>query len=112
MHAAIRGITPACLPKVGLDTVELPPPNRHLVAVRGINRNRGLIRSISEDVVAVCIYVRLVTDERSVRRDFPRRSLYFSRGAGGLLYFSSGSVKGGRCIGASVCPETLVVESK
>ena len=31
----------------------------------------------------------------------------FRGGAGGLLYFSSGSVRGSLCIGASVCPELV-----
>ena len=35
----------------------------------------------------------------------------FRGGAGGMSYFSSGSVKGGLRIGANVCPETLVGES-
>jgi len=35
----------------------------------------------------------------------------FRAGAGGLLYFSSGSVNGGRRMGDSVCAETFVRES-
>ena len=35
----------------------------------------------------------------------------FRGGAGGLLYFSSGSRNGGLCIGASFCAETVGGES-
>jgi hypothetical protein len=87
VHAAITAVTPACLPKIRLDTVELPPADHHFVAVRRINGNRGLIGSISQDIVASRIHVRLVTDEHSVRRDHPRRSFYLSRKSRWIVVF-------------------------
>jgi len=35
----------------------------------------------------------------------------FRGGAGGISYFSNGSVKGGLRMGASFCPETLVSDN-
>src|SRR2546430_6560820 len=62
-RAAVGGVTPAGLPEVGADIIELPAGDCHLVAVCGVNRNRTLVRSVAEDVVPVCIDVHLVTGE-------------------------------------------------
>src|SRR6476619_4777368 len=79
MNATVGRISPTGLPEVGLNTVELSPADHHLVEICRINGNRGLIRSISEDIVAVCIDIRLVTGEHAELGVHSGRSLYFSR---------------------------------
>ena len=66
MHAAIGGITPAALPEVGSNIVELPPGNCHPVQVRWVNGNRTFVSSVAEDILAVLIDVRLITDEPAI----------------------------------------------
>src|SRR5438270_6794026 len=65
MYAAISGVSPAGLPEVRLNTVELPPGDHHLVAVRRIDGNGRLVRAVAEDVVATCIDICLVTGEHA-----------------------------------------------
>jgi hypothetical protein len=65
MHAAIGGITPATLPEVRGDIVELPPGNCHPVRVRWINGNRTFVSSVTKNILAVLIDVDLVTGERA-----------------------------------------------
>jgi len=72
MHAGIGGITPATLPEVRGDIVELPPANCHLVAIGRINRNRALVRSIANNVLAILIDVDLVTCEHAKHRNHSR----------------------------------------
>src|SRR4029450_6512197 len=72
VYAAIDGITPAGLPEVGGNVIELSPGDCHLVAVRGINGNGALVRGVTDDVLAVRIDVDLVADEWAVRRDHAR----------------------------------------
>jgi len=52
-RAGVGGISPARLTEVGVDAVELPPGDEHLVTIGGIDRNRRLIRSIAEDVLTI-----------------------------------------------------------
>jgi len=87
VYAAIGGITPTGLPEVGLNTVELSPADHHLVEICRINRNRGLVRSIPEDIIAIRIDIRLVTGEHAEWRDHSRRSLYRSRRSGWVIVF-------------------------
>ena len=63
MHAAIGGITPAALPEVGGNVIELSPGDCHLIAVCWVNGNRALVRRVAEDVLAILIDVDLVTRE-------------------------------------------------
>ena len=79
MYASVGRITPASLSEVGVDAIELPPGNYHLIAIRRINRDGRLIRCVAQDVVAISIDVRLIAGEDTELRDHPRRSLYFSR---------------------------------
>src|SRR4030095_16269480 len=44
VHAAIGCITPAGLPEIGCNTVELSPGDCHLAQVGWINGNRALVR--------------------------------------------------------------------
>ena len=75
MHAGIGGITPAALSKVGGNIVELSPGDCHLVAVCGINRNGALVRSVTNNVLAILIDVDLVTGEQAELRDHSWGSL-------------------------------------
>ena len=88
-RAAIGCVSPTTLPKVGLNAVKLPPTNRHLVAVRRVYCNRRLIRSIADDVVAICIHVCLVTGKGPVPRDHSGDVSNRKSYAGGISYFSS-----------------------
>ena len=99
--AAVGRVTPAALPEVGGNVVELSPGDCHLVAVCGVNRDRALVRGVADDILAIRIDVDLETGERTELRDHSRRSLYLPRGAGGLSYFSSGSFRGTLRVGAS-----------
>ena len=63
VYASISRITPAALPEIGSNIIELPPADRHAVAVRWVNGNHTFVRSVAEDILAVLIDVRLVTDE-------------------------------------------------
>ena len=77
-EAGIGGITPAALPKVGGNIVELPPADCHLVAICGVNRNRAFVRSVTNDVLAILIDVDLITGEYPKLRDHLGRSLHLS----------------------------------
>jgi len=79
VHATISGVSPAALPKVGCNTVELSPSDCHLAAVRGVNGNGALVRGVAENVVPTCIHVYLEARKRTELRDHPRRSFYRSR---------------------------------
>ena len=84
-HASVGRVTPATLSEVGVDAIELPPGNRHLIAIRRINRDGGLIRSVAQDVVAVCIDVSLVLVNTS-NCEIIRGDVSIFRGAaGGML---------------------------
>jgi len=72
VRAAIGRITPARLPEIGLNTVELPPGDHHFVAIRRINGNGRLVRRIAEDIVAICIDVCLKASEYAELRDHAR----------------------------------------
>ena len=78
-EAGIGSITPAALSEVGGNIVELPPADRHLVAICGVNRNRALVRSVTEDVLAILIDVGLITGEYAKLRDHLGRSRHLSR---------------------------------
>jgi len=92
--AAISGVAPAGLPEIGVDTVELPPGNHHLVAIRRINGNGRLVCGVAEDIVAACIDVCLEAGEHTELRDHARRSLYFSRRRRRHVVFFQRLVKG------------------
>src|SRR6266496_203622 len=87
MNAAIGRVTPATLPEVGCDIIELSPGDGHLVAVCGINRNNALVRSVANDVLAILIDVGLVTREHAELRDHSWRSLHFPRGSRRVVIF-------------------------
>ena len=72
MYAGISRITPASLPEVGVNAVELPPGDHHFVAVRRIDSNRRLVRSVAKDIVAICIHVCLKTGEHAKLRNHAR----------------------------------------
>jgi hypothetical protein len=69
MHAAIGGVTPATLPEVRGNIVELPPGDCHPVRVRWVNGNRTFVSSVANDVLAILIDVDLVTGEHAELRD-------------------------------------------
>src|SRR6266513_917395 len=93
-HAAIGGITPAGLPEVGLNAVKLPPADHHLVVICRINRNRGLVCSIAEDVVTICVDVCLKAGEQAELRSHSGRSLYFSRRSRRIIIFFQRLIQG------------------
>ena len=71
-RAAIAGVTPARLAKVGSDAVKLPPTDRHLVTIGRIDRDRRLIRGVARDVMASRIDIHLETGEGVELRDHAR----------------------------------------
>ncbi len=87
MHAGVGGITPSALPEVRVNAVELPPGDHHFIAIRRINGNRRLIGGVSEDVVAICIYVRLKAGKHAELGDHARRSLYRSGRSRWIIVF-------------------------
>ena len=72
VHAGIGCIAPAALPEVGLNAVELPPTNCHLVTVGWIDCNRGFVRGVAKNVVATCIDIGLITGKHTERRNHAR----------------------------------------
>jgi hypothetical protein len=52
VNPAIRCVTKAALPEVGVDTVELPPADRDSSAVGRVNGYRGFVCRVADDVVA------------------------------------------------------------
>ena len=105
-RAAIAGVSIAGLPEVGSNAVELPPTDYHPVVVCWVDGDRWLVRGVAGDVLAARIDVNLITGEGAVLRDHSRRNLYSPKcgRAGGLSYFSSGSVRS--ALGGSACPQT------
>src|SRR6266536_5820601 len=99
MNAAIGRVTPATLPEVGCDIIELSPGDGHLVAVCGINRNNALVRSVANDVLAILIDVGLVTREHAELRDHSRRSFHLSRERRWVIIFFQWLVSGRRVRG-------------
>ena len=85
MHAGVGGITPATLPEIRSNIVELPPGNCHPVRVRWINGNRTFVSSVAENILAVLIDVDLVTGEYAELRDHSWRGLDLSRRRGGII---------------------------
>jgi len=61
--AGVGGESPAGLPEVGGNSIELPPTDCHLITVRRINGNHALVSGVAEDVIPICIDVYLITDE-------------------------------------------------
>ena len=70
--AGISGITPASLPEVGANVIELAPGDHHFIAIRRIDSNRRLVRSIAKDIVAIRIDVCLETGEHAELRNHAR----------------------------------------
>ena len=63
VHAAVGCVSPAGLPEVGGNVVELSPGDCHLAAVCGVNGNGALVRGVAEDVLPTCIDVYLNAGE-------------------------------------------------
>src|SRR5438105_15944147 len=55
--AAVGRVSPAGLPEVGGNVVELSPGDCHLAAVRGVNGNGALVRGVAEDILATRINI-------------------------------------------------------
>ena len=62
-QAAVVGVSIAALPKVGRDTIELPPADHHPVVIVRVDRDRGLVSGVTGDIHPVRINVDLVTRE-------------------------------------------------
>ena len=75
MDAPVRGIPIAALPEVRRNTVKLSPTNRHPAAIGRVNRDRTFVSGVTDDVIAICIDVHLVADERTMWRDHSWRGL-------------------------------------
>ncbi len=75
MDSAISGITPAALPEVRRNIVKLSPTNCHPAAIGRVNRDGTFVRGVTDDVIAICVDVRLVANEDAMRRDHSRRGL-------------------------------------
>jgi len=73
VNPAIRRVAPAALPEVGTDRIELPPTDRHFVAVGRIDRYRGFVCRVANNVVALGVNVRLIAREQTKLRDHLRR---------------------------------------
>jgi hypothetical protein len=87
VRATISRVSPSALSEVGGNIVELPPADCHLVAVCGIDRDGALVRSVADDVVAICIDVYLVADKRAVLRNHPRRSFSWENSSRRVVIF-------------------------
>jgi hypothetical protein len=61
--STVGSVSPAGLPEVGSNVVELSPGDCHLAAICRINGDGALIRRVAEDILPTCIDVHLVTDE-------------------------------------------------
>jgi hypothetical protein len=86
-RAAIRRVSIAGLPEVGLYAIELPPTDCHFAPVRWINCNRRLVGSVADDVVAIGVDVYLKAGEGAEPRDHSRQSLYFPRTSRRVVVF-------------------------
>jgi hypothetical protein len=73
LNPTVRGITPAALPEAGVHRIELPPTDRHFVAVGRVDRYRGFVCRVANDVVALRVNIRLITREQTKLRDHSRR---------------------------------------
>src|SRR5262249_19721772 len=79
VHAGVGGIAPAALPEVRVNIIELPPSDHHFVAIRRIDSNRRLVRSVAKNIISVRINVCLETGEHAKLRNHAWRSLHFPR---------------------------------
>ena len=61
--AAVGRVSPAGLPEVGGNVVELSPGDCHLAAVRGVNGNGALVRGVAQDILPARIDIHLLADE-------------------------------------------------
>jgi len=73
VNPTVRGITPAALPEAGAHRIELPPTDRHSVAVGRVDRYRGFVCRVANNVVALGINIRLIACEQTKLRDHSRR---------------------------------------
>src|SRR5260221_12634651 len=60
VHDAIGRVSPAGLPEVAADTVELPPPNGHSPGVGRINAERRFICGVTDNVLPRGVHIHLV----------------------------------------------------
>ena len=65
-ETGISGVAIAGLAEIRLHRIELSPADCSRAAVRWINRNRGLVRRVPEDVVSIRVNVDLIADKRPV----------------------------------------------
>ena len=72
VNPAVRGITPAALPEAGAHRIELPPTDRHFVAVSRVDRYRGFVCRVANNVVALRVNIRLIAREQTKLRDHSR----------------------------------------
>jgi hypothetical protein len=72
VRAGIGCVSPAGLPEVGCNTVELPPGDCHLAQVGWVNGNGALVCGVAQDVVSICIDVYLKARKRTKLRDHSR----------------------------------------
>ena len=79
MYAAVSGITPAALPEVGANVVELSPADCHLAEIGRVNGNSAFVRGVADNILAVLIDVNLITGEYVKLRDHSRRGFHFLR---------------------------------
>lgn len=75
VDASVRSIPPAALPEVRRYIVKLSPTNRHPAAIGRVNRDRTFVSGVTDDVIAICVDVHLVADERTMWRDHSWRGL-------------------------------------
>ena len=73
--AGIGGEAPAALPEVRVNSVKLPPADRHFIAICRIHCDRRFVCGVPEDIVPLRVDVDLVTREYAQLRDHPRRTL-------------------------------------
>ena len=73
MNPAVRCITPAALPEVGANRIELSPTDRHFVAVGRVDRYGRFVCCVANDVVALGVNIRLIACEQTKLRDHSRR---------------------------------------
>jgi hypothetical protein len=73
VNPAIGCVTPAALPEVRRITVKLPPTDCHFVAVGRVDRYRGFVCRVANNVVALRINICLIACEKTKLRDHSRR---------------------------------------
>src|SRR5439155_1857810 len=72
--AAVAGISPSGLPKIGRNAVELPPADYHLAVVCWVHGDRRLVGGVSGDVLPAPVDINLMACEGAFLHDHAGRN--------------------------------------